>query len=398
MSLLKFFAPDSQETDEEFVNRCLDNLNNTKLARDALIDIVPFARKYSSIIGLKSSTTLAKLLTEFSKDNEAVQNILQIMNELVLDDSLDSNSNSGYIVDEETALPNIFECLNNKSPKIRGLSLSLIKNLLRLQPSKVQSFFSETARAQKSLCNLLNDPVDMIRSNFMYLIPSLVQGNADIQQMMAFSLMDPLAGQISTLPSAEVIPALEALLDGNSKMQKLFVETGHLTKMTNLVKSRDERAISLLVMLFQSPDAASFRPFILESGLLPPILSGISNRSQSTKKLLTLLGYIIRGSAELCLSISSELEKLISLTVSSKDSEEQNAGLFCIECYCIKGSKAVSEALCSNRTIASVLSSFNEMQNENYAVYSIACACLITSAETRNIFYGNNLILHFVEA
>ncbi|KAH0791666.1 hypothetical protein GPJ56_004352 [Histomonas meleagridis] len=213
MSLLKFFAPDSQETDEEFVNRCLDNLNNPKLVRDALIDIVPFARKYSSIIGLKSSTILAKLLSDFSKDNEAVQNILQILNELVLDDSLDSNSNSGYIVDEETALPNIFECLNNKSAKIRGLSLSLIKNLLRLQPSKVQSFFFETARAQKSLCNLIDDPVDMIRSNFMYLIPSLVQGNNDIQQMMAFSLMDPLAERISTLPSAEVIPALQSLLD-----------------------------------------------------------------------------------------------------------------------------------------------------------------------------------------
>lgn len=394
MSFLKIFAPDSQETDEDYVNRLLDDLNNPKKYKEALIDLSPFSRQFRNIIGLKSSSTLVKLLLTSDINDETTSNILKIMNELVRDDSLDSCSNSGYLLDEEeNFLQKVFECLVSKVAQIRGLSLGLIKNLLKLQTQKVRSYFAKNGRSQKDFCSLINEKVEIIKTNFLYLLPDLIGDNQDVQQILAFQLMDPLVENINAHQSNEVIPAILALLKGNVKMQKLFVETGHLSKLYRLIENRDENAIDLLILLFQSPDACSFRNLVQESGILNPILKNISN-NKNFSRYITLLGYIIKGNAELTSSLSNGIDKLISLVIFSKDQQEQKSGLFFIDCYNLKGAKIVAESLCNNnKLINSILPNYNEMISENYAIYSIAYSCLISDIEyTRNIFYGKSLL------
>jgi hypothetical protein len=63
------------------------------------------------LLGMKATAPLVKSLTTLKRDSLTVAASLKILRKLVRDVSLESQANSGYIINEENALNLIFECL-----------------------------------------------------------------------------------------------------------------------------------------------------------------------------------------------------------------------------------------------------------------------------------------------
>ena len=388
MSFFSFFAPPSTESDEDLVNRRIRDLTSNTDVENAIRDIEPLARQFSSLIGINASTPLIHALTTFKNDDDMIMSILKIMNELVRDDSLESNSNAGFIINEGESLLNIFECLSNQKPSIRGLALTLVKNLVRLQLPKIQTTILEDPRAQELILQLADDGNEMIRSHFLYLVPQIVQGNPEIQKCFAFRLLDWLADRIAEGGSGDLFDVLQALLDGNLQTQKLFVETGHLSKLVPALKRGDEKGAEFLVMLFSSSDAAPFQKFVAESGLMPPVMEHALDTGKGRGLFWRLLAAMIKGNTDLCGAVSPILEKLVLAIVQEKN--ERNDGLYFAECYAVKGAQTLADVLCDKlgSVTVSILNSFAEKRVEAANVIVCARCCLIANHDTLSTFLG----------
>ena len=388
MSFFSFFAPPSTESDEDLVNRRIRDLTSNTDVENAIRDIEPLARQFSSLIGINASTPLIHALTTFKNDDDMIMSILKIMNELVRDDSLESNSNAGFIINEGESLLNIFECLSNQKPSIRGLALTLVKNLVRLQLPKIQTTILEDPRAQELILQLADDANEMIRSHFLYLVPQIVQGNPEIQKCFAFRLLDWLADRIAEGGSGDLFDVLQALLDGNLQTQKLFVETGHLSKLVPALKRGDEKGAEFLVMLFSSSDAAPFQKFVAESGLMPPVMEHALDTGKGRGLFWRLLAAMIKGNTDLCGAVSPILEKLVLAIVQERN--ERSDGLYFAECYALKGAQTLADVLCEKlgSVTVSILSSFGEKRVEAANVIVCARCCLIANHDTLSTFLG----------
>lgn len=391
MSLFSFFAPPSTESDEDLVNRRIRDLTSNTDVEDAIRDIEPLARQFSSLIGVNASTALIQALTRFRNDDDMIVSILKIMNELVRDDSLESNSNAGFIINESESLLNIFECLSNQKPSIRGLALTLVKNLVRLQLPKVQSTILEDPRAQELILQLADDTNEMIRSNFLYLVPQLVQGNPEIQKCFAFRLLDWLADGIALGSSGDMFGVLQSLLEGNIQTQKLFVETGHMSKIVPALKAGDEKAAEFLLMLFTSSEATSFQKFVGESALLQPVLSQSLGSSKQRGVFWRLLGAMIKGNTDLCSAVDPELARLVIAILQSRDDRED--GTYFIECYALKGAQNLTSVLCQSlqQQTVSILENFEQKKVEVANLLVCARCCLIANHDTLSAFIGSSV-------
>lgn len=391
MSFFSFFAPPSTESDEDLVNRRIRDLTSNTDVEDAIRDIEPLARQFSSLIGVNASTALIQALTRFRNDDDMIVSILKIMNELVRDDSLESNSNAGFIINESESLLNIFECLSNQKPSIRGLALTLVKNLVRLQLPKVQSTILEDPRAQELILQLADDTNEMIRSNFLYLVPQLVQGNPEIQKCFAFRLLDWLADGIALGSSGNMFGVLQSLLEGNIQTQKLFVETGHMSKIVPALKAGDEKAAEFLLMLFTSSEVTSFQKFVGESGLLQPVLSQSLESSKQRGVFWRLLGAMIKGNTDLCSIVDPELSRLVIAILQSKDDRED--GTYFIECYALKGAQNLTSVLCQSlqQQTISILENFEQKKVEVANLLVCARCCLIANHDTLSAFLGSSI-------
>ena len=391
MDLLKFLAPDPKESDEEFLTRRLNDFMNGNRQGSPLDDILPLSHQYKGIIGIKAWSSLVNSLPSYQRDHENQSKVLRILSELINDDSLDSNSISGYIVNDDEAFMKIIECFDSNEASIRALTLTLLKHFIRLQLSKVQTVFLENSRAQKLILDLASDPSDMIRTNFYYIIPSLVKDNPDLQQAIAFSLMDTLAEYIINSPK-DVIPVIQSLLEGNTKLQTLFVATGHLGKLVPSIKSGEPNSISLLTLLFKSSEVATFRRSLSETDLLNPIIEQSITPNKKRGDFLNLLGYIIKGDQNFCSAIDNQLDKLLSIVMTSNDQNEVDSGIFCLECYTIKSSPKLAEVICVQMwdKTSEILIRYEASPKPTKSLLSIGCSCLISNHETLPIFFGNN--------
>ncbi|OHT08370.1 hypothetical protein TRFO_23213 [Tritrichomonas foetus] len=388
--LTKFLAPEPTESDEEFLTRRLNDFMNGNTQGNVLDDILQYSRQYKRIIGIKAWTFLVESLSSYKRDTENQYKILRILNELVNDESLEANSISGYIVNDEDAFVKIMECLSSNESNIRGITLTLLKNFLRLQISKVQTIFISNSRVQQLVLGLKDDPSDMIRSNFYYVIPSLVKDNSDIQQLIAFQLVDALAERIVNSP--DIITVIQSLIEGSPMAMKLFVQTGHMIKLLPSIKTGDKNSISLLTLLFKSSEAAHFRQYI-QGDLISTIIDQSISPNNQRSNFLNLLGYIIKGDQELCSSINEKLENVLEIAMNSNDQTEEESVLFCLECYTIKLSMNLAEAICvkmSSKT-AEILENYKNTPKPVISLLSIGCSCLISNHDSLTLFYGTNL-------
>lgn len=395
MSFLKqLLAPDPTESDEDFLKRRLNDFISGNNPGSTLDDILKYTSEYKQLIGIKAWNSLVDSLSTFQKDPHNQNKALIILSELINDDSLESNSISGYIANDNQSLLKILECLSSRDSKVRANTLTLLKNLIRLQPTQVQNIFLDST-AQKLILGLEDDSVDAIRSSFYFLIPSLVKGNPDIQQVFAFSLIDPLADKILSSPN-KVLPVIHSLLENNPKIQTLFVKTGHLGKLLPSIQNGDINSIDLLTLIFKSSEAGSFRPFLSETNLMNSILEQALSTTPNEKRrdFLYLLGYIIKGDEALCSLLSNDqIERLLTISISSNNSSDIDAGLFCLECFAIKLSSKLAETICIQMStkMCGILTNYQTEQLPTSSLLSIASSCLISNHDTVEYFYGKKL-------
>jgi hypothetical protein len=380
-----WLAPES-EPDEALVDRRITDLLENRNTADSIRDLEPLAHGFSSRIGIKATVPLVKALVTFRRDDATLESTLNILHQLVRDDSLNSQANAGAIVNEENALSNVVECFGHTRGSVRVAAFVLFRDFVRLELAKVQSNLMENPRAQDLVIGLVRDSQELIRRNFLYLLPDLVQGKLELQQLFAFNLIDPLADLLAA-QSADVVPAMTALLAANPVSQKLFVQTGHLKKLIGTVKSGDDKVVSLLTLLFASSEMFSYQKSIAESGLIEPIIELSLSSSRSREKYWALLGYLVRASLDFCSALRPGLERLIRTIITTQDSTERNSGLLLLQSYSLKGAQILAEVICDEMAAAQILSNFATSQSETMTLLSIAKSCVIANRDVLPSFF-----------
>jgi hypothetical protein len=248
-----WLAPAS-ESDDSLVSRRLADLVEDRDVPAAIQDLLPLAKDFSAVFGLKGAPPLVKALATYRRDEEPLEGALKILHQLVSDNALTSQANAGSVVNENDALPNIVECLAHPKASVRGCAIILFRDLTRLELAQVKTAVAQAPRAQAVLTGLVHDRQEAIRRAILALLPDLVRGHIELQQPLGFNLIDPLAA----LPPAETLPTLTALLADNPVGQRHFFESGHLKILIPALQAGDEKVITLLSLLFASPDAAEF--------------------------------------------------------------------------------------------------------------------------------------------
>ena len=390
----KFLAPESEETDEEYVNCRINSFLDGKNELEAINDLSLYAKLFPNQIGEKAGPSLIQALKKYITNNDTVTDILTILNTIIKGDSNTSAKNAEMILNENESLQIISNCLKSQKAAIRAQALSIITRLITLNIKKVQDIFLYDNNFQTNLLHLENDQNEAIRTSFMNLIPELVKDNEVVQQNCAFYLMDNLIEQIK-FGNWKLINIFNSLLENNTATQKMFVEMNHLSIFVKPIENGNEQAINFLTMLFTSSDSFNFRKSLPNSGLLQPVISLAIGNNEKKNQYIKLLGLFIKGNSELCAKLtensSDVLEIILNYAISSKDEEERKSAIFFLECYLSKSKitpNLLAKAICVEKYI-SLMKSYDSKVIEVDSLLNIACSCILAKHETLTIFFDS---------
>ena len=187
MNLFSFLAPESSQTDNEFIvdainqmchggnveksiesiESTLTELNMTSMSEDGI-------RYLISYIGINAKNPQKK---------EPLCKTLNIFKKLITSsNTLLNNANASVILNEPNSISNITQCLKNPNGNVRYESLSFIQNLLRIQPKDLQKVLENDGNIVNELVECITDSSPPIIRQIITMIPEIVSGNSIIQK------------------------------------------------------------------------------------------------------------------------------------------------------------------------------------------------------------------------
>lgn len=123
------------------------------------------------------------------------------------------------------------------------LTIRLLSLLLSNRPAPLQKHFLTSRDAAPSVVSLLDIPRDMTRTEALQMILALVQGNADIQKILAFEgvferlfkIIVEEQGIEGSVVAQECLVLIDALLRYNVSNQNYFRELGLPAQLPQLL-------------------------------------------------------------------------------------------------------------------------------------------------------------------
>ena len=113
----KFLAPESEETDEEYVNCRINSFLDGKNELEAINDLSLYAKLFPNQIGEKAGPSLIQALKKYITNNDTVTDILTILNTIIKGDSNTSAKNAEMILNENESLQIISNCLKSQKQR-----------------------------------------------------------------------------------------------------------------------------------------------------------------------------------------------------------------------------------------------------------------------------------------
>lgn len=372
MSLFStFFQSSSDGIDEVSVHEFISAIRNGSDISTNMSQLREVSVQYTSLISKVALPVIFEVFSSTIDDDEIVSEIFGIFSN-ILNDITEGSDNANLFLEHDTAVPLLLECMNTENPKKRSAVIQILTRLAILQPVKLQK---EILRDQDKLVHLLtaiNDENPMVVTNFLIFIPILVFENKDLQQIVAFNVMEQLVLIVQSQNSA-AMSALRSILSNNPKTQSLFFQTNQLSVLTPLLESADQEAIALFLELMNNHDLISFK----EGPNTLPILIGGSLAGNN--QMLLLLSLCIKGNQKLCEKLFLENDFLGQLVdVFNKTSNIDFINTFFTFSKCFMHNSDENPLILSQALV--------KVENINEKVIDLATSILIISPPSKLIF------------
>ncbi len=132
-------------------------------------------------------------------NDEVASDIFYVINNLITDPE-----QAIMVMGCDLALPVLMDCAECDNPKKRLAVVRIITKLAVMEPTFLQKTILKNQDRFIQFLRIALDPDDRVLTEFLNLIPILVVGNAELQQILAFNVMDSLIQHVRAKKMAAI--------------------------------------------------------------------------------------------------------------------------------------------------------------------------------------------------
>ena len=322
------FESKPAQTDQEYTISLVDQLLDDKASPYLITNLKEFSQQYPDEISSRGIPALINAFTKFSENEDVIKDLITIFADLLRSENDKKEENAKTFLQCDDTIPNFVRALDNKNPQVRVGSMHVLMMIANLQPT----LFTETLTSHQPqmirLFGSISDKNEQISSRFVNSIPKMVENNPDFQQIVGFYAFEALVNSISR-ERPEFLDALISVLKDNQINQSLFINSGYLSIIENMIKTPDEKILNLMLLLFDphknSINIESFRKS-LESTNIVNILCDNIVRNVYRPLNVHLLSICIKGNKNLTDQTKEKVSTFVRLTLETRKSATVNNG------------------------------------------------------------------------
>lgn len=325
MSFLRsIFVAKPTQTDEQYVNTLVQQICDGKPNEILISKLADFSQEYSNQISERAIPALINNFSLYIENEDIVYALITIFANLLRMENSSKEENAEKFLKCSDSIPAFVKVLDSSNDSLSEGSMHVLMMLANLKPDLFIEALTSNQTQMIRLFETISDTNLHISSKFVSTLPSLVANNPDFQQIVCFYSIDSLVNHINR-DHPEFLNALNSLLQDNKVNQSLFVKSGYLKSIENMIKTPDTAILNLLSIIFDpvknNDELPSYRQKLEDTNIITYLCDNIIRNIYRLTNI-HLLSVCIKGETQLINQTKDRLHDIVRLSLESRKSAD----------------------------------------------------------------------------